>query len=67
MQLTGMDGCTLLEIMDKIGLHLPVIVVTAFDEPKYRDCCREYGVIAYLRKPVDGEALIDLIKYKLDI
>jgi FixJ family two-component response regulator len=67
MQLTGMNGCTLLEEMDKKGLHLPVIVVTAFDEPKYRECCREYGVTAYLRKPVDGEALIDLIKYKLDI
>jgi len=24
-------------------------------------------VIAHLRKPVDGEALIDLIKYNLDI
>ncbi len=28
---------------------------------------KNYGALAYLRKPVDGEALIDLIRYKLDI
>ena len=67
MQLTGMNGCILLEKMHKLGLHLPVIVVTAFDEPRYRECCREYEVLAYLRKPIDGEALIDLIKLNLDI
>ena len=61
-----MNGCALLEKMDMKGLHLPVIVITAFDEPKYRECCKEYGVIAYLRKPVDSEALIDIIKYNLE-
>jgi len=67
MHLIGMNGCTLLEKMDKKGMHLPVIVVTAFDEPKYRECSRVYGAIAYLRKPVDGTALIDVIRYKSDI
>jgi FixJ family two-component response regulator len=67
MHLIGINGCTLLEMLDKKGLHLPVIVITAFDAPKYRECCREYGVLAYLRKPVDGEALLDIVKYKLDI
>jgi FixJ family two-component response regulator len=66
MNLTGMNGCNLLEVLESKGLHLPVIVVTAFDEPKYRKCCKEYGVIAYLRKPVDGDALIDLIKYNFE-
>lgn len=67
MNLLGMDGCTLLEKMAMEGLHLNVIVVTGFDQPKYRECCKNYGVIAYLRKPVDGEALIDLIKYSIDL
>ncbi|NWG28779.1 MAG: response regulator [Ignavibacteriaceae bacterium] len=66
MHLIGMSGCTLLEKLKEKGLHLPVIVITAFDEPKYRECCREYGVLAYLRKPVDGEALLDIIKYNLE-
>ena len=67
MHLIGMNGCTLLEKLEEKGLHLPVIVITAFDEPKYRECCREYGVLAFLRKPVDGEALLDIIKYNLEI
>lgn len=66
MHLIGINGCTLLEKLDRRGLHLPVIVVTGFDEPKYRECSRDYRAIAYLRKPVDGEALIDLIKFKLE-
>ena len=66
MHLIGMNGCTLLEKLEEEGLHLPVIVITAFDEPKYRECCREYGVLAFLRKPVDGEALLDIIKYNLE-
>ena len=67
MHLIGINGCTLLEKLDEKGMHLPVIVITAFDAPKYRECCREYGVLAYLRKPVDGEALLDIIKYNLEI
>jgi len=67
MHLIGINGCTLLEKLEEMGLHLPVIVITAFDAPKYRDCCREYGVLAYLCKPVDGEALLDIIKYNLEI
>jgi len=67
MNLIGINGCTLLEKLEEMGLHLPVIVITAFDEPKYRECCREYGVLAFLRKPVDGEALLDIIKYNLEI
>jgi two-component system, LuxR family, response regulator FixJ len=67
MHLIGINGCTLLEQLDEKGMHLPVIVITAFDSPKYRERCREYGVLAFLRKPVDGEALLDLIRYNLDI
>lgn len=67
MHLIGMNGCSLLEKLTQMGLYLPVIVITAFDEPRYRECCKEYGVLAYFRKPVDSEALIDIIKYNLDI
>jgi FixJ family two-component response regulator len=67
MHLIGINGCTLLEQLDEKGVHLPVIVITAFDNQKYRESCRKYEVLAYLRKPVDGEALLDLIRYKLDI
>ena len=67
MQLTGMNGCKLLETLAAGKLHLPVIIITSFDDPRYRQCSRDYGAIAYLRKPVDGEALLDIIQYRLVI
>jgi len=66
INLPDISGCELLEEFMKQGIHPSVIIVTAFDEPKARECCKEYGVIAYLRKPVDGEALIDIINYNLN-
>jgi len=58
-------GCDLLENLKKEKINLPVIVITAHDDQTTRDSAREYGAIAYLRKPVDGEALIDIINYNL--
>jgi FixJ family two-component response regulator len=65
LNLPGMNGCELLTTFIKENIQIPVIVVTSFDEPFSRECCRQYGVKAYLRKPVDGEALIELIKSNL--
>ncbi|MCU0343399.1 MAG: response regulator [Ignavibacterium sp.] len=64
--LPGMTGFDLLEKLKKEGYHLPVIIVTSYDEKESRVQARNYGVRAYLRKPIDSEALIDLIKYHLD-
>jgi FixJ family two-component response regulator len=65
LSLPGMKGCDLLEKLHSDGIHIPVIVVTAFDDPQNREFCRNHGVKAYLTKPVDGIALIDTIKYIL--
>jgi FixJ family two-component response regulator len=65
LHLPGMNGCELLKKMNQENIHIPVIVVTAFDDLQSRECCRQYGVKAYLRKPVDGEALGDMIRYNL--
>ena len=63
LNLPGMSGCDLLEKFTQDGIHTKVIVVTAFDDPDSRAICSQYGVKAYLRKPVDGEALLDIIQY----
>lgn len=67
LNLPGMNGCDLLKKLDEEGRHIPTIVVTAFDDAQNRETCRKYGVRSYLRKPVDGEALIDIIKYNQPI
>lgn len=63
MHIPGMSGCELLDYLSERELFYSVIVVTAYDEPASRECAKKYGALAYLRKPVDSEALLDLIKY----
>lgn len=64
LNLPGTSGCDFLKDFRTKNTETVVIVVTAFDEPQTRQLCSDYGVKAYLRKPVDGEVLIDLINYK---
>jgi len=66
MHMPGMNGCDLLEYLANKEMFIPVIIITAFDDPASRECAKRYGAIAYLRKPVDGEALIDLVKYSVN-
>ena len=65
MHLPGMSGCELLHKLSEAEVVVPVIVVTAFDEPQSREACKDCGVTAFLRKPVDAEALLDIITYSL--
>jgi two-component system, LuxR family, response regulator FixJ len=65
LTLNGKAGCDLLEHFEEKGISIPVIVVSSVDEPHRREICRKYGVKAFMRKPVDGEALIDIINYSL--
>ena len=65
LNLPGMGGCDLVKKLNQDGNKIQIIVTTAFDDPVSRELCKQYGVKAFLRKPVDGEALIDLIKYSM--
>jgi FixJ family two-component response regulator len=65
MHLPGMNGCEFLKQLKHEGKFIPVIVITAFDEPYSRECARKYGALAFLRKPVDGDALIDIVQYNV--
>jgi FixJ family two-component response regulator len=65
IQLPKMSGCDLLKALEAKNIFVTVLIVTAFDEPFMRECAKDYGVSAYLRKPIDGRALIDLIRYKV--
>jgi FixJ family two-component response regulator len=66
MHMPGMNGCELLEYLSKREIFYSVIVLTAYDEAASRDGAKKYGALAYLRKPVDSEALLDLIKYTVN-
>jgi len=41
--------------------RLPIVVITGHDSPGARERVIEAGAAGYLRKPVDGQALLDTI------
>jgi FixJ family two-component response regulator len=47
------------------GIRLPVIVVSASDETSVREHARELGAVAFFRKPVDDQALLDAIEWAI--
>jgi len=65
MHMPEITGCGLLKILEEKKIHIPVIIVTAYDETESRQCAKDFGAIAYLRKPIDGETLIDLINFNI--
>ena len=63
IQMIGMNGCDLMKHLVEHNLHVRIVVITAYDEKESRECAKKYGVLAYMRKPVDGQALIDIIRH----
>jgi FixJ family two-component response regulator len=62
LQMPRMTGVELQQHLLTLADPPPVIIITAHDEPKTRERCLELGAIRYLRKPFEGELLIDSIE-----
>src|SRR5215510_12377401 len=62
LQMPMMTGVELQEHLLRLANPPPVIIITAHDEPKTRERCLALGAIRYLRKPIEGEILIDSIE-----
>jgi FixJ family two-component response regulator len=57
-----------MELQKKVvakGSKMPVIFITAFDSKNLRSQAKEAGAAGYFQKPVDGQALLDLIQWAL--
>ena len=61
VHMPGMNGLDLQRRLRGNGLRLPVVVITGHDEPQTRAQCLWAGAAAYLRKPLDDEALLSAI------
>jgi FixJ family two-component response regulator len=61
VHLGGMSGIELLEELRSRGVSTPVIVVTAYHETASERRARHGGIVGYLRKPFDDEAILDAI------
>lgn len=58
LHMPGINGFDVLEAFRSRQIPVPVIVITAHDEPGTADRVRSLGASAYLKKPVDRDALL---------
>lgn len=61
LQMPGISGMALQERLRSAGTRLPVIIVTARDDPETHERCLALGVAACLSKPLDCEMLVDMV------
>jgi FixJ family two-component response regulator len=62
IQMEGMSGFDLQERLAAERSAIPVIFITAHDNPPSRERIGRSGVAAYLRKPFDDLTLLDAIR-----
>lgn len=57
-----MDGYEVLEIIQKEGMNCFVIVVTADIQPEAEERVKKLGAMAFIKKPIDSEKLMPILK-----
>ena len=61
VRLPGASGLELYRTLAARGAMVPVIFMTAFDEPSVRDEARRLGAADYLIKPFGGRQLVEAV------
>jgi two-component system response regulator FixJ len=56
------DGFAVLARLAELGTKIRVVVITGYDTPESRERALRSGIAAYLRKPLDGDVLLDAIR-----
>ena len=62
LHMAEVSGFDVLEAFLSHQIRVPVVVITAHDEPGTEDRVRSLGACAYLKKPVDRDALLSAIE-----
>lgn len=62
LQMAGLTGRDVQKQLIGLQSPIPLIMITAHDEPTIREQCLADGAAAYLRKPLRGEVLIRSIE-----
>jgi FixJ family two-component response regulator len=66
LQMLGASGLDLQRQVVRAGLKLPMVVITAHDEPGMQARCLAAGASAYLRKPLEAGKLLAAIEAAID-
>jgi FixJ family two-component response regulator len=62
VEMRQMSGLGLLHHIRNTASSLPVVIITGKPSEKSESFYLEMGAVGFFRKPVDGDALVDLIK-----
>ena len=62
VEMRQMSGLGLLHYINSTTSSLPVVIITGKPSEKSESFYLEKGAVGFFRKPVDGDALVDLLK-----
>ena len=62
LRMPGLNGLELQKRLMDRGETLPIIFLTAFEDPQARRTALQCGAVAFLQKPVDEKVLFEAIK-----
>ena len=62
VEMRQMSGLGLLHHINSTAKSLPVVIITGKPSEKSESFYLEKGAVGFFRKPVDGDALVDLLK-----
>jgi FixJ family two-component response regulator len=65
VRMMGMSGFELQRTIIAKGYNLPVIFMTAYDDPGARRIALEAGTVAFLQKPFEEKILVEAIQRAL--
>jgi FixJ family two-component response regulator len=65
LHMPKVDGFQVQAWLARAKVQIPVIVITGHDTPEAQARALKGGAVAYFRKPVDGDALLDAISAAL--
>ena len=67
LRIPGFTGFDFQRELANRDLGIPVIVVSATDDAHTRDHARALGAVAFFRKPVDDQALLDAVWWAISV
>jgi FixJ family two-component response regulator len=62
VEMRQMSGLGLLQHIRNTANSLPVVIITGMPSEKTESFYLEMGAVGFFRKPVDGDALVDLLE-----
>ena len=67
LRMPGMGGLGLLRLLAASGPRIPVIIMTAHGDEDAMRRSLQAGALAFLKKPVQGAALLDAVRSALGV